>query len=268
MGLHGVPQLATLRWWMTRGPQASTRWSEAWNLLAELHRRWGDRVLHVWDQGYAGRPWLTLALGYRVRFVLRWKKRYPLQDAQGQLRPAWQITRGQRSWEHRLVRDAPRRRERRTGILAVPVSAPGLNTPLWLVVSRPGAGRTPWYLLTTEPISSAEDAWRIVWCYARRWQVEMSIRLQKCELGAESPRVWAWETRAKLLGILALVYAFLLTLLDPRLHRLVRTLLRRWCHRTGKRSREVPAPLYRLRSALARMWLAYPPPILEFLNSG
>ena len=28
-------------------------------------------------------------------------------------------------------------------------------------------------------------------------------------------------------------------------------------HRTGKRSREVAAPLYRLRSALSRLWQAY-----------
>ena len=37
-----------------------------------------------------------------------------------------------------------------------------------------------------------------------------------------------------------------------------RWLLRYFCHRTGKRARETPSPLYRLRMALSRLWLAYP----------
>jgi hypothetical protein len=37
-----------------------------------------------------------------------------------------------------------------------------------------GSGREPWYLLTNERILTPEDAWQIVFAYARRWQVEMS----------------------------------------------------------------------------------------------
>jgi hypothetical protein len=50
----------------------------------------------------------------------------------------------------------------------------------------------------------------------------------------------------------------------------VRTwLLRYWCHRTGKWSQEALAPLYRLRSALSRLWLAYAPAAdCAFQNSG
>ena len=46
--------------------------------------------------------------------------------------------------------------------------------------------------------------------------------------------------------------------------------LRNWCHRTGKRYQEVAAPLYRLRSALSRLWQAAPPPgyHLPVLNPG
>ena len=49
----------------------------------------------------------------------------------------------------------------------------------------------------------------------------------------ESPRLWFWENRLKLLLMVTLVYAFLLSLLAPELASLVRNLLRGWCHRTG-----------------------------------
>ena len=58
--------------------------------------------------------------------------------------------------------------------------------------------------------------------------------------------------------MVTLVYAFLLSLLQPELQLLRRWLLRYFCHRTGKRGRETPAPLYRLRAALGRLWLVYP----------
>ena len=45
----------------------------------------------------------------------------------------------------------------------------------------------------------------------------MAIRFDKSELAMESPRVWAWENRLKLLLIVALAYAFLLSLLAPAL---------------------------------------------------
>jgi hypothetical protein len=56
-----------------------------------------------------------------------------------------------------------------------------------------------------------------------------------------------------------LVYAFLLSLLDPAMDEVRRWLLRCWCHRTGKRSRDAPTPLYRIRSALSRLWQEHRP---------
>ena len=86
----------------------------------------------------------------------------------------------------------------------------------------------------------------------------MAFRYNKCELGMESPRVWTWERRLKLLSMVTLAYAFLLSMLNPNMHALIEVLLTRFCHRTGKRSREISAPLYRLRAALSRLWLAFP----------
>jgi hypothetical protein len=223
-------------------------------------------VIHVWDRGFADSPWLTLAYVHSVRFILRWPKAYRLVDAEGQERKAWEMTRGKRSWDQRMLWDARRRCQRKVGVIAVPVSDREHSQPLWLVVARPGAGREPWYLLTNEPIRSADDAWQVVLAYARRWNVEMSIRFDKCELAFESPRLYQWETQMRLLLIATLAYAFLLSLLFFK--DLVAWLLQHWCHRTGKWSLKVKAPLYRLHMALSRLWLAYPPPLLHKLNSG
>ena len=268
LGMSGLPTLAHMRWWTTRGEHKSSRRDIEGDVLAESSRRWGQRVIHVWDRGFASRPWLLMASVHAVRFIMRWPKHYRLIDEQGRLRKAWQITRGKRSWSHRLLFDARRRCHRKTGVIAVPVVDPDHHQDLFLVVARPGKGREPWYLLTSEPIHNDDEAWRIVLAYARRWQVEMSLRFSKCELAFESPRVQGWHTRLKLLLIATLAYAFLLSLLDSIVDTLKQWLLSNWCHRTGKRSRETPTPLYRLRMALSRLWMTHPPPYLVSLSSG
>ena len=264
LGYQGAPVLAAMRWWTRRGKYASDRRAVEGRLLSQCAHAWGQRVLHVFDRGFAGSPWLDEVLSRHLRFVLRWPKRYKLLDQRGQLRKAWEIARGQRSWCQRQLWDAHRHCWRKTGVLALPVRHPDhADQVLWLVVSRPGQGREPWYLLTTEPIALQDDAWQIILAYARRWQIEMAWRYGKAELAMESPRLWSWQNRLKLLLIVALAYAFLLTLLDTLLDDLRQWLLRNWCHRTGKRSQDTLTPLYRLRSALARLWLAYPPPPLS-----
>lgn len=277
MGRSGPPTVAAMRWWSTRGPQAIAARTVQSRLLRQCKRDWGRRVLHVFDRGYAGGPWLELLSQQKVRFILRWPKHYKLIDGQresGKEAKAWQLTRGQRSWEYRLLRDARHNCERKTGVYALEVRHSQYEGTLWLVVSRPGVGREPWYLLTNEKITTPEAAWKIVLAYARRWQIEMAFRYTKSELAFESPRLWKWEGRLKLLLMATLAYAFLLTLLSwPEL---CAWLLRHYCHRTGKRSRDTPTPLYRLRDALSRLWLschahpasAFNPLLRIWLNSG
>jgi hypothetical protein len=137
---------------------------------------------------------------------------------------------------------------------------------LWLVVARRSHGQEPWYLLTNQPIRNAQDAWQVVLAYARRWQIEMAIRFDQCELAFESPRLRRWESQRRLLLIVTLVFAFLLFLLA--FPALLSDLFSAWCPRTGKWSLHVKAPLYRLCSALSRLWLSYPPPFLQRLTSG
>jgi hypothetical protein len=272
-GPSGPPGVVHMRWWTNRGPHASDRRTEEGDLLRQCAQRWGPRVCHVWDRGFAGTPWLDEVLARHLRFVLRWPGRYKLLGPRTGWQPAkaWELVRGQRSWNHRLLWDARGRCDRRTGVLAVPVWRPNDVTharPLWLVVARRGHGQEPWYLLTSEPIHTAEEAWQVVYSYVRRWQIELSWRYGKSELAMESPRLWSWERRQKLLLLATLAYAFLLSLLTPAHLTLRNWLLRYWCHRTGKRSRAVSTPLYRLRSALSRLWLAYLPPSHPVLQSS
>ena len=266
-GLRGAPALAHLRYWTTRGEAQTTKRQEEHQVLQQVAKRWGRMVIHIFDRGFAGAPWLGLVLFYKVRFIVRWQKGYNLIAADGRLLKAWQCTRGKRSLDHRMINDAIRRCERKTGIVFVPVRVPDFpHVPLTLVVSRPGKGRKPWYLITNEPIQTAEDAWRIVFAYNRRWQVEVSIRYSKSELAFESPRLFKWNRREKLFAIAALVQAFLFSLFDPDFEGLRTRLLRHWCHRTGKRNRTKAIPLYRLRLALSSLWLAFRPCVLPRLN--
>ena len=264
VGYKGNATLVHMRWWTTRGEQASQKRTEESLALSQIDGLWGKEVLHIWDRGFAGNPWLTQTFLSGARFVLRWPKNYYLLNEQQQLQKPGEISKGKRSWEHRLLWDARRRCERDTGIIACPVFDPTHHQPLWLVIAR-RKGQSPWYLLTSEPAHSPQLAWRIVFAYARRWQVEMAIRYNKSELAFESPRLFHWSARQKLLLLAALAYAFLLSLLTPMLETLRTWLLHTFCHRTGKRSRDTPAPLYRLRFALSLLWLSHPPPFLSLL---
>lgn len=265
-GLQGTPILAHLCWWTTRGEQASPKRVEEGKILRKVARLWGRKVIHIWDRGFAGSPWTTRALDSHLRFILRWNKSYHLLGPDGRKQEGWKISRGKRSWEYRLIWDARRRCQRKTGVIAFPVHLPDDDRLLFLVVSRPGYGRKPWYLITTETIYTPEQAWQIIFAYARRWQIEMSLRFTKSELAFESPRLLHWEPRLKFLLIASLAYAFLLSLL-PNTDFLFR-LISAYCHRTGKWSQEISTPLYRLRLALSRLWLTFRPHSLPSLISG
>jgi hypothetical protein len=248
-----------MRWWSSRGARASFKRDEEGKLLVERLLVWGRSVVHLFDQGFASAFWLGVLLAFALRFVLRWRADYQLFDAQGNRRKAWRIAMGKRGWSERTIWDGRRAQWVHASVLALPVTHPDhRDTPLWLVVCR-SKGRTPWYLLTAEPITTDEDAWRVVFAYMRRWQIELSWRFDKSELAFQSPRLWRWQERLKLLAMATLAYAFLLQRLSPRYELLRLWLLRRFCHRTGWHLRWVKLPLYRLRAALSRLWQRYPP---------
>lgn len=264
IGQQGPPTLAQLHWWTTRGEQVSQARTEEMQLLDHMDQIWGKEVPHIWDRGFAGNPWLTQAFLHGARILLRWPKNFQLLDEQEQLRKPGEISKGKRSWDHRLLWDARHHCECKTGVIAFPVFDPTHHQPLWLVVAR-RKNQSPWYLLTSEPAHTPELAWQIVLAYARRWQVEMVLRYHKSELAFESPRLLQWNSRHKLLLITTLAYAYLLSFLPIQPESPAAWLLQHFCPRTGKRSRETPAPLYRLRIAFTFLWLFHPPPFFSYL---
>jgi hypothetical protein len=262
------PLLGAMHWWTTRGENATDRRTQQNLLLDKTLTKWGKgaKLIHVFDQGYAGKPWLAKLLEKKVNFVIRWRKEYKLVNMEGRELKCWKVAQGKRSWEKREVWDSRHRCWRKAGIVAFEVKHPQHSTRLWLVVARLGQGITPWYLLTNRPVPAhdVEAAWEVMKIYSRRWQIEEAYRYTKSELGFESPRVHEWEDRLKLLMLASLAFAYLLSLIkeEEGLEELKAKLLRGWCHRTGKRLREEVQPLYRLRWALSRLWQAHPPPVL------
>jgi hypothetical protein len=140
-----------------------------------------------------------------------------------------------------------------------PVFVPGLQWLSLLLLGRSGP-----------PVLAKMRGWtpRGERAYARRWQIERSFRFTKSELALQSPRLWFWENRLKLLQRVSLAYAFLLGLLQPELHALRAALLRGFCPRTGKRSRDVSTPLYRLRAAICFLWMSLRTPLLPQIQSS
>lgn len=260
-GLWAQPMLARFKWWTGRGKHATSLAQVRLSLLLWARKVFGKDVLHVFDRGYASSRWLGLLLARGDRFLLRWPSRFKLLDVRGLLKNAYRFSVGRKATSSRPVRDMVRKVSYRRSLLWMPCLHPDYpDCPLTLIICRPGRkGRQPWYLLTNEEVDSDEDAWRLVFAYARRWQVEQAFRFNKAEMGMESCRLWFWSSRMKLLQIVTLVYAFLLSLLDEKLEEQVSKLLRMGCHRTGKRCRETPTPLYRIRLALANLFneLAY-----------
>ena len=94
--------------------------------------------------------------------------------------------------------------------------------------------------------------------YAHRWQIEMALGNLKSALAIQSLRVYGWEARLKLLGMLTLAYAFLMDLMGQQAHVARNWLIHYAWHRTGCHLREVEIPFTRLRIALSKLWLAYP----------
>jgi hypothetical protein len=184
--------------------------------------------------------------------VIRWIKKHCFFDANGLEKKLWQIGQGKKYFDHQLIYDMQRGVKLPCDIWWAPVRHASYAYQLYVVKVR--LRKKIWYLITNEPVRTAAQAWDIVFTYKRRWQIETSFRYGKCELAMESPRVWAFENRLKLLGIVTIVYAFLLYLLEPVHRQLVQSVLHLKCHRTGKRCRDILAPLYRLRWAISRLW--------------
>lgn len=70
LGRSGPPTLACMQWWTTRGDRAQQRRQVEDDLLLRAVHHFGRAVLHVFDRGFAGGPWLARLALLQVRFVL------------------------------------------------------------------------------------------------------------------------------------------------------------------------------------------------------
>src|SRR5262249_6615068 len=117
------PVLAAMRWWTNRGERAEEKRAVDRSLLEKCAAAWGRAVLHVFDRGYAGAPWLEALAQHDTRFVMRWKKGNKLQDLLGDEAPAWMLARGKKTRQTRMIADRKGQISRR-GVLSVPVRHP------------------------------------------------------------------------------------------------------------------------------------------------
>ncbi len=264
-GMQGVPEVATMEYWSRKGEHATNQREVEKRLLWKTSRYFGKDVVHIFDRGYAGGPWIGELNLHKVPFVIRWKGKHHFIDETGEEKALWTFARGKRTWGYRDVEDGSKKGWSRRGVVAVPIRHAAYAGPLWLVVGR--GEKDPWYLVTNLPIETEEQAWDVVKMYSRRWKIEETFRFKKSEMGVESVCSRSWEAREKLLALVTLAYTYLLSLCDPAVERIKTRLLRQGCHRTGKRYQEVKIPLYRIRWAISFLWqkIHLPPIIASFL---
>jgi hypothetical protein len=187
-----------------------------------------------------------------VKFSSRWSKKHCFYDQEGKEKHVWEIGRGKKYRAHRVMRESGSGLRLSGDLWWTGRRHPNSGGHRYLVKAR-SKGK-PWYLIPHERVSPQEAAWESFFASRRRWQMDPSWRYGTCELAMASPRVWAFDTRLKRLGMVLLVSAFWLFWLEAMHQARIKTLLRLTCHRTGKRCREALVALSRLRWALSRLW--------------
>lgn len=100
-----------------------------------------------------------------------------------------------------------------------------------------------------EVVDTAGKAWEMLYSYTKRWDIEQVFKYGKSKVGMESPRLWFFENRLKMLALVSLIMSFLFRMLR-NFETLMITIMNAWCPRTGNRHRTVSMPIYKLRKAI------------------
>lgn len=250
--LGEVPSLCQMSWWTTRGKYKDLGTNIMFRMLKKLQDALGRGILHVLDRGYASAWTIEWMRHFGQDFLVRWKKNHLLVHSEKGSKQTHLLARSFKAQGQKLLRDKERKITKHVTVAWTAVSHPDYSQyELYLLIVRDKKNlQPPMYLLTSMGIQTVADAWELVHSYMHRWQIEQAFRVGKAELGMESPRLWFWENRLKLLAIVALVYDFLLSLLRNWPH-WIPLFLKRWVPRTGNRHRTASVPIYRLRLAIA-----------------
>ena len=250
--LGGTPSVCQMAWWTTRGKFKELGSNIVYRLLRKIDKNIGRLALHILDRGYATSTMLEWLFKFNQDFVIRWKKNHLLLHKDKGVKKTHLLARSFKGRKYKSVWDKQRKQTKKISIAWAPVfHLDYIDNQLFIVIIRDKNNFTsPMYLITSLAIQNHKDAWEVCFSYIHRWEVEQAFRFGKSELAMESPRLWFWENRLKLLAIVALVYDFLLSLLR-NWKTWVQFFFRNWCHRTGNRYRNASIPIYRLRQAIS-----------------
>lgn len=254
--LGGVPSVCQMTWWTTRGRFKQDPDNIIYLLLKKLYLNIGQALVHVLDRGYANEKMLRYLFTFKQAFIIRWKQNHLLIHAEKGCKKTHLLARSFNGRASKIVRDKARQKDKRITIDWAPVNHPEYpDNQLFLVIVRDKRNHnSPMYLITSLVVEKPSQAWEILFSYLHRWEAEQGFRFLKSEMGLESPRLWFWDNRKKMMAIVVLVYDFLLTIMR-NWKNWVPIFLSDWAHRTGKRYRDASIPLYRLRMAIANCLL-------------
>ncbi len=182
-GLEGIPKIALMSWWTTKGDYATKTRKQEEEMIRTCVRKWGDILIHIFDRGYASGPWIQFLQTLKVKFVIRWIKKHNFFDMKGEEKKLWQIGRGKKYLAHKLIFDVHTGEKMPCDIWWTSVWHASYAYPLYCVKVR--VKQKVCYLITNEPVKTETQAWEIVFLYKRRWQIETSFRYGKCELAME-----------------------------------------------------------------------------------
>ena len=248
--IGGIPSVCQMSWWTTRGKFKEHGSNIVYRLLKLIHNNLG-RLTHVLDRGYATTKMLEWLFDFDQDFIIRWKKNHLLEHIQKGRKKTHLLARSFRAKASKIVQDKARKKTKRITIAWCEVTHSDYpDEELWLVIARDKHNyNSPMYILTSIEVDNRDVAWEVFFSYIHRWEVEQGFRVCKSELAIQSPRLWWWENRLKLLAIVALVYDFLLQLIRGW-KGWIPLFFKQWCHRTGNRYRNASIPIYRLRIAI------------------
>ena len=249
--LGSSPSVCQMTWWTSKGKHKEHPDNITWRLLAKCQQALPKGLLHVFDRGYASEKMLNYLFHFTQDFLIRWRKKVYLMYQGEQLRID-KISRKTKARFCRLIYDKERKKIRKVSVGWTKVCHPEHtdNQLTLLIVRNIKHAGGPMYLLCSVDVQNAAAAWEMVRTYAHRWEAEQGFRFLKSELGIESPRLWFWDNRLKLMAIITLVYDFLVQLWRNQ-EKWIEKLLKIYCHRTGERYRNASIPLYRLRLAIS-----------------
>jgi len=249
--LGSSPSVCQMSWWTTKGKYKEDPDNIIWRLLKKCQQAMPKGLLHVFDRGYANEKMLRYLFHFHQEFLIRWRKNVYLLY-QGERLRIDKISRKTKARFCRTIYDKERKKTRKISVAWTTVAHPEHpdNQLTLLIIRNIKHHGGPMYLITSLDIQNAAIAWEMVSTYAHRWEAEQSFRFLKSELAIEAPRLWFWDNRLKLMGIVTVVYDFLLQFFRNNAQ-CVEMLLRKYCHRTGERYRNASIPLYRIRMAIS-----------------